>query len=151
MKFQTKARVTKDTFGNPMLDFNKVEYRKALQELKKDSYCLVTITDQRTLDQNSMLHAVINEISAYTGESLDDLKAFFKHKFLGYVNHEVTDYICDEEDEEPDCTKYAIKKTVQELRSTTTLNKTEFANFITQIQSWAWENLSLNLNNIPDE
>lgn len=148
MKYQTKAKVVKIN-GQPSLDFNKIEYRKVLDELNEGSYVVITISDQRTVDQNSLLHAVINEISSYTGESLDDLKAFFKHKFLGYVNHEVTDYLCDEE--EPDCTKYAIKKTVQELRSTTTLTKKEFGDFITQIQSWAWENLSLNLSNIPDE
>lgn len=148
MKFQTKAKVVKVN-GQPSLDFNKTEYRIALDELSEGSYVLITISDQRTVDQNSLLHKLISEISSYTGESLDDLKAFFKHKFLGYVNHEVTDYLCDEE--EPDCTKYAIKKTVQELRSTTTLTKKEFGDFITQIQAWAWENLSLNLSNIPEE
>lgn len=148
MKFQIKAKVCRDR-GEPYLDFKKDDYRKALNELAEGSYVLITISDQRTVDQNALLHTLINEVSAYTGESLDDLKAFFKHKFLGYVNHEVTDYLCDEE--EPDCTKYAIKKTVQELRSTTTLTKKEFGDFITQIQSWAWENLSLNLSNIPEE
>lgn len=148
MKFQVKAKVTKVN-GQPMLDFNKVEYRKAISELPEGSYVVITISDQRTVDQNSLLHKILSEISSYTGESLDDLKAFFKHKFLGYVSHEVTDYVCDEE--EPDCIKYAIKKTVQELRSTTTLTKKEFGDFITQIQAWAWENLSLNLSNIPEE
>ena len=151
MKFQIKAKVSKDGTGQPMLDFNKVEYRKSISELPQGSTVLITISDLRTVDQNALLHKVISEISSYTGESLDDLKAFFKHKFLGYVNHEVTDYMCDEEDDEPDCTKYAIKKTVQELRSTTTLTKKEFGDFITQIQAWAWENLSLNLSNIPEE
>lgn len=150
MKYQTKAKVVKVN-GQPSLDFNKTEYRKALDELTEGSYVLITISDQRTVDQNALLHKLLSEISNYTGESLDDLKAFFKHKFLGYVNHEVTDYMCDEDDDEPDCTKYAIKKTVQELRSTTTLTKKEFGDFITQIQSWAWENLSLNLSNIPEE
>ena len=149
MKFQIKAKVSKDGLGKPMLDFNKTEYRKSISELPQGSTVLITISDLRTVDQNALLHKVISEISSYTGESLDDLKAFFKHKFLGYVNHEVTDYMCDEE--EPDCIKYAIKKTVQELRSTTTLTRKEFGDFITQIQSWAWENLSLNLSNIPDE
>lgn len=148
MKYQTKAKVVKVN-GQPSLDFNKTEYRRALDELNEGSYVLITISDQRTVDQNALLHKLISEISSYTGESLDDLKAFFKHKFLGYVNHEVTDYLCDEE--EPDCIKYAIKKTVQELRSTTTLTKKEFADFITQIQAWSWENLSLNLSNIPEE
>lgn len=150
MKYQTKAKVIKVN-GQSALDFNKVEYRKALNELSEGSYVLITISDQRTVDQNALLHKLLSEISNYTGESLDDLKAFFKHKFLGYVNHEVTDYMCDEDDDEPDCTKYAIKKTVQELRSTTTLTKKEFGDFITQIQAWAWENLSLNLSNIPDK
>lgn len=149
MKFQIKAKVSKDGTGQPMLDFNKVEYRKSISELPQGSTVLITISDLRTVDQNALLHKVISEISSYTGESLDDLKAFFKHKFLGYVSHEVTDYVCDEE--EPDCIKYAIKKTVQELRSTTTLTKKEFGDFITQIQAWAWENLSLNLSNIPEE
>lgn len=147
MKYQTKAKVVKVN-GQPSLDFNKIEYRKALDELSEGSYVLITISDQRTVDQNALLHKLLSEISNYTGESLNDLKAFFKHKFLGYVYHEVTDYMCDEE--EPDCIKYAIKKTVQELRSTTTLTKKEFGDFITQIQAWAWENLSLNLSNIPE-
>lgn len=148
MKFQVKAKVSKDGTGQPMLDFNKVEYRKAISELPQGSIVVITISDQRTVDQNSLLHKLLSEISAYTGESLDDLKAFFKHKFLGYVEHEVTDY--EEECDEEGCAKYAIKKTVQELRSTTTLTKKEFGDFITQIQSWAWENLSLNLSNIPE-
>lgn len=148
MKFQIKARVSRDGIGQPMLDFDKVEYRKAISELPQGSTVLISISDQRTLDQNSLLHKLISEISSYTGESLDDLKAFFKHKFLGYVEHEVTDY--EEECDEAGCTKYAIKKTVRELRSTTTLTKKEFADFITQIQAWAWENLSLNLSNIPE-
>lgn len=149
MKFQVKAKVSRDGVGQPMLDFNKVEYRKAISELQEGSYVLVTISDQRTVDQNSLLHKLLSEISSYTGESLDDLKAIFKHKFLGYVEHEVTDY--EEECDEAGCAKYAIKKTVRELRSTTTLTKKEFGDFITQIQAWAWENLSLNLSNIPDE
>lgn len=148
MKFQVKAKVTKVN-GQPLLDFNKVEYRKAISELPEGSYVVITISDQRTVDQNSLLHKILSEISSYTGESLDDLKAFFKHKFLGYVEHEVTDY--EEECDEEGCAKYAIKKTVRELRSTTTLTKKEFGDFITQIQSWAWENLSLNLSNIPEE
>lgn len=149
MKLQIKAKVSKDGIGQPMLDFDKKEYKKAISELPEGSYVVITISDQRTVDQNSLLHKLLSEISSYTGESLDDLKAFFKHKFLGYVEHEVTDY--EEECDEEGCAKYAIKKTVQELRSTTTLTKKEFSDFITQIQSWAWENLSLNLSNIPEE
>ena len=149
MKLQIKARVSKDGVGNPMLDFDKTEYRKAISELSEGSTVLISISDQRTVDQNALLHKLLSEISNYTGESLDDLKAFFKHKFLGYVEHEVTDY--EEECDEAGCEKYAIKKTVKELRSTTTLTKKEFGDFITQIQSWAWENLSLNLSNIPEE
>lgn len=148
MKFQVKAKVN-HLSGQSVLDFDKSEYRKALSELPQGSTVLITISDQRTVDQNSLLHKLLSEISSYTGESLDDLKAFFKHKFLGYVEHEVTDY--EEECDEEGCAKYAIKKTVRELRSTTTLTKKEFGDFITQIQSWAWDNLSLNLSNIPDE
>lgn len=154
MKFQVKAKVSKDGTGQPMLDFNKVEYRKAISELPEGSTVLITISDLRTVDQNALLHKVISEISSYTGESLGDLKAFFKHKFLGYVSHEVTDYVDCLDDTQPEHflkQKYAIKKTIQELRSTTTLTKKEFADFITQIQAWAWENLSLNLSNIPEE
>lgn len=147
MKFQFKAqKITKD--GQPSLTFDPSKYREAIKELGDNTTVLVTVTDQRTVDQNALLHACISEISSYTGESLDDLKAFFKHKFLGYVEHEVTDYECEEE---PDCVKYAVKKTVRELRSTTTLTKKEFADFITQIQAWAWENLSLNLSKLPEE
>lgn len=149
MKYQTKARVTKDKFGNPMLDFNKVEYRKALEELKQDSYVWISVTDQRSLEQNRMFHACLNEIAAYTGDSLEDIKVYMKHMFLGYVEHEVTGYECLEDEE--DCEKVAVKKKIKELRSTTTLTKKEFSDFITQIQAWAWENLSLNLSNIPDE
>lgn len=149
MKFQFKAkRITKN--GEPFLIFDTKGYKKALLDLLENSWCLVTISDQRTIDQNAMLHAIINEVSAYTGESLDDLKAFFKHKFLGYVEHEVTDYECYDGSQDKDCEKYPIKKKVRVLRSTTTLTKKEFADFITQIQSWAWENLSLNLSNIPE-
>ena len=148
MKFQFKAKkITKG--GVPSLEFPTQEYKKAISELADDSYVLISISDQRTLLQNNLLHSIISEVSSYTGESLDDLKAFFKHKFLGYVEHEVTDYECLEDIE--DCEKVPIKKTVQELRSTTTLTKKEFGDFITQIQSWAWENLSLNLSNIPEE
>lgn len=148
MKYQTKARVTKDRFGNLMLDFDKVKYRDALSELPEGSYALVTITDQRTVDQNTLLHKLLSEISAYTGESLNGVKAYLKMEFLGYEEYEVTAYECMEE--EPDCEKFPVKKTIRELRSTTSLTKKEFADFITQIQAWAWENLSLNLSNIPE-
>lgn len=153
MKESFKVTVANSIEKNrPIIKFiDLYKYEKFISSLKIGTTLLVTITDLRTVDQNALLHKVISEISSYTGESLDDLKAFFKHKFLGYVNHEVTDYMCDEDDDETDCTKYAIKKTVQELRSTTTLTKKEFSDFITQIQSWAWENLSLNLSNIPDD
>lgn len=147
MKFQIKAKVIKVN-GLPALDFNKVEYRKAISELTEGSYVLVTITDQRTLDQNKLLHSCLNEIAAYTGHSLEDVKVYMKHLFLGYVEHEMTDY--EEECDEAGCEKYAVVKKIKELRSTTTLTKKEFGDFITQIQSWAWDNLSLNLSNIPE-
>lgn len=147
MKYQTKAKVVKVN-GQPSLDFNKTEYRKALNELSEGSYVLLSISDQRTLDQNKLLHSLLNEISAYTGDSLEDIKVYMKHLFLGYVEHEVTGYECIEEGE--DCEKFPIKKKIKELRSTTSLSKKEFADFITQIQAWACENLSLNLSNIPE-
>lgn len=147
MKFQFKAKkITKN--GVPSLEFPTQEYKKAISELPESSYVLVSISDQRTLDQNKLLHACLNEISAYTGDSLEDIKVYMKHMFLGYVEHEVTGYECIEEGE--DCEKFPVKKKIKELRSTTTLTKKEFADFITQIQSWAWENLSLNLSNIPE-
>lgn len=147
MKFQFKAKkITKN--GVPSLEFPTQEYKKAISELPESSYVLISISDQRTLDQNKLLHACLNEISAYTGDSLEDIKVYMKHMFLGYVEHEVTGYECIEEGE--DCEKFPVKKKIKELRSTTTLTKKEFADFITQIQSWAWENLSLNLSNIPE-
>ncbi len=147
MKFQFKAKkITKN--GVPSLEFPTQEYKKAISELPESSYVLVSISDQRTLDQNKLLHACLNEISAYTGDSLEDIKVYMKHMFLGYVEHEVTGYECIEEGE--DCEKFPVKKKIKELRSTTTLTKKEFADFITQIQAWAWENLSLNLSNIPE-
>ena len=151
MKFQIKAKVSKDGLGKPMLDFNKTEYRKAISELPEGSYVLVSISDQRTVDQNALLHKLLSEISNYTGESLNGIKAFLKKEFLGYVEYEVTTYECYEDEVEPDCEKHPVKKKVRELRSTTSLSKKEFGDFITQIQSWAWENLSLNLSNIPEE
>lgn len=148
MKLQIKATVSRDGIGQPMLDFNKVEYRKAISELVEGSTVLISISDQRTLGQNRLLHSLLNEISAYTGDSLEDIKVYMKHMFLGYVEHEVTGYECIEEGE--DCEKFPVKKKIKELRSTTTLSKKEFGDFITQIQAWAWENLSLNLSNIPE-
>jgi hypothetical protein len=148
MKLQIKARVSKDSIGQPMLDFNKTEYRKAISGLAEGSTVLISISDQRTVDQNKLLHSLLDEISAYTGDSLEDMKVYMKHMFLGYVEHEVTGYECIEEGE--DCEKFPVKKKIKELRSTTTLTKKEFADFITQIQAWAWENLSLNLSNIPE-
>lgn len=148
MKYQTKAKVVKVN-GQPSLDFNKTEYRKALNELSEGSYVLLSISDQRTLDQNKLLHSLLNEVAAYTGDSLEDIKVYMKHMFLGYVEHEVTGYECIEEGE--DCEKFPVKKKIKELRSTTSLTKKEFGDFITQIQAWAWENLSLNLSNIPEE
>lgn len=151
MKESFKVRITHcpDKNRNTIKFLDPLKYFNFVSKLNPNDTYLVLISDQRTIDQNSLLHKLLSEISSYTGESLDDLKAFFKHKFLGYVDHEVTDYVCD--DEEPDCIKYAIKKTVRELRSTTSLTKKEFADFITQIQAWSWENLSLNLSNIPDD
>lgn len=148
MKLQIKARVSKDGTGQPMLDFDKTEYRKAISELSEGSTVLISISDQRTLDQNKLLHSLLNEISAYTGDSLEDMKVYMKHMFLGYVEHEVTGYECIEEGE--DCEKFPVKKKIKELRSTTTLSKKEFGDFITQIQAWAWENLGLNLNNMSE-
>lgn len=148
MKYQLKAKkITKG--GVPSLEFNTNEYRKEIGQLPDNSYVLITISDQRTVDQNKLLHSCLNEIAAYTGDSLDDIKVYMKHMFLGYVEHEVTGYECLED--EPDCEKVAVKKKIKELRSTTTLTKKEFTDFITQIQAWAWENLSLNLSNIPEE
>lgn len=74
MKLQIKARVSKDGTGQPMLDFDKTEYRKAISELSEGSTVLISISDQRTLDQNKLLHSLLNEISAYTGDSLEDMK-----------------------------------------------------------------------------
>lgn len=44
MKFQIKAKVLKVN-GQPSLDFNKIEYRKALDELSEGSYVLVSKLD----------------------------------------------------------------------------------------------------------
>ena len=148
MKIQFKAKkITKD--GKPSLQFDSSEYKKALLEVEDNTTLLVTVSDQRTLDQNKLLHSCLNEIAAYTGESLNGIKAFLKMEFLGYEEYEVTSYECYDED--PDCEKHPVKKKVRELRSTTSLTKKEFADFITQIQAWAWENLSLNLSNITDD
>lgn len=150
MKYQFKAKkISKQ--GVPSLQFDSSEYRKAIDELPDNSTLLVTITDQRTVDQNALLHKLLGEISAYTGESLNGIKAFLKKEFLGYVEYEITAYECYDDEVEPDCEKHPVKKKVRELRSTTSLTKKEFGDFITQIQAWAWENLSLNLSNIPEE
>jgi len=37
MKLQIKARVSRDATGQPMLDFSKVEYRKAISELLRET------------------------------------------------------------------------------------------------------------------
>lgn len=132
MKLQIKATVSTDGIGQPMLDFDKVEYRKAISELPHGSTVLITISDQRTLDQNSLLHLYCTAIADYTGHSLKETKFQMKEEFLGYETIVIN----------------GIEK--QTLRSTTDLTKKEFADFITQIQAWAWENLGLNLNNIPE-
>ena len=149
MKLQIKAKVSKDGIGQPMLDFDKKEYKKAISELPEGSYVVITISDQRTVNQNALLHKLLSEISSYTGESLNAWKTYFKQEFLGYITEEIT--VFDEDCDEEGCEKYARKKQVKELKSTTDLTKKEFGDFITQIQAWAWENLSLNLSNIPEE
>lgn len=131
MKFQFKAKkITKN--GVPSLDFNPDKYRQNLSEVEDGTTILVTGTDQRNLGQNNLLHLYCSTIADYTGHSLKETKFQMKEEFLGYETIVIN----------------GVEK--QTLRSTTDLSTKEFADFITQIQSWAWENLSLNLSNIPE-
>jgi len=128
MKFQFKAKVI--TGG---LLFNKDLLTNGLKDVPINTTVLVTITDQRSIDQNALLHVYLTEIANETGEELNNIKSYLKHLFLGYEYHKIN-VGCDTCEE------------VKELRSTTSLTIKEFALFLTQIESWAMSNLGIRLS-----
>lgn len=155
MKFTLKAKKK----GRGVV-FNGEELHKGIEEIPEGTTLLITVTDQRSVDQNALLHVYLTEISNHTGESLDDLKSYFKHMFLGYIVHTIH-IDCEDcptcvdgrvtREECPQCEgkgKLNCDKVqeVKELRSTTSLTIKEFIQFTTQIESWAWTNLQMTLN-----
>lgn len=101
--------------NNP--DFDRVD---------DDATILFTVTDQRTIGENSLMHVYFSKIASETGNSLKAVKNYLKEEFLGY---EETIFINKDGEEVP----------TRELRSTTSLDIKEAAEFITQIEVWALE------------
>jgi hypothetical protein len=124
MKFTFKA--TKTTIqGISRLKFDLGVYRKQLDKVEDGTSLLVTVTDQRSLDQNDKFHAVFSSIAKETGESMANIKKYMKHHFLGY---EISTVNGEE---------------IKELRSTSSLSIEEGNIFITQMEVWAFENLNM--------
>jgi hypothetical protein len=90
---------------------------------------------KRSLDQNKRLHAMLNEISqsAYLNGrryEMEAWKEFYRSRFIG-----------TEEIELPD------GRRIERGISTTALNKQEFADFMTAIESHATQNFGIEFTN----
>jgi hypothetical protein len=86
------------------------------------------IEDVANLGQNNILHAYFSKIADFTGNDMEDIKAYLKHLYLGYE------------------TKVIGGEKFSELRRTRDLSMTDKAKFITQVEQWAWHELQLPLN-----
>jgi len=86
------------------------------------------VKKHRTSDQNSMYHALVNQVSDQTGHSHTAMHEYFKSEFLGYQNFEVNGRI------------------LSRPRSTTGLTTKEFSDYVEQVMAWCAEQFSITLN-----
>lgn len=115
------------------LTFKKKDLLNGIQDVPVGSLLWVTITDQRNIGQNALMHKYFSTIAEDTGNSLKAVKLHLKEEFLGYEESTFTD-------------KEGVEHTTRELRSTASLSEKEASTFITQIEAWAWHELGMTLN-----
>ncbi len=116
----------------------KLNRRKLAQLLKARKDCELAIVIEkkhatRSLAQNAWYWAgVVGSIADYTGYTPDEVHDLLKAKFLPK-----TIVLADKQGE--------VVEEVTLGRSTTTLNKLEFGEYIEQVRHWAAETLDLNI------
>lgn len=87
---------------------------------------------QRTKDQNRLYWLWLNCISDESGNSVDDLHEYLKHKFLNTY------------------ARVIYGEEVKSTQSTTELNTDEFTKYLEKVQIWAANELGITLPN-PDD
>jgi len=100
---------------------NEDEVANALWDNTGKSVKLVIEDKKRTLPQNSLYWAYLHIISRETGNDIEDLHYSFRFSFLEPQLVEVTDF------------NTSKRTMVAELRSTTTLSKQEFTDYLERI------------------
>ena len=88
---------------------------------------------RRSLDQNAFFHSWINLLSNYTGYSFDQMKNIVKYKFL-----------------KAEAINEKTGEIYEYIKETSSLNKSDFADFCTEIQHWSKDTFNLILP-VPGE
>jgi len=101
----------------------QVEYWHALHDESNYGKTIKMVIEdkKRTLPQNSLYWAYLHIISRETGNDIEDLHYSFRFSFLEPQLVEVTDF------------NTSKRTMVAELRSTTTLSKQEFTDYLERI------------------
>lgn len=118
------GKITENLPNQGYLEWNDPELltQEILEGIGK-SVKLVIEDSKRTLPQNALYWAYLHIISRETGNDIDDLHYSFRFSFLPPQLVEVTDF------------KSGEQTMVAELRSTTSLNKQEFTEYLDKIQA----------------
>ena len=124
-----------DTNAQALWNFLKHNWRALADAGKPLAVDVSEYHAKRSLDQNKRLHAMLNEISqsAYLNGrryEMEAWKEFYRSRFIG-----------TEEIELPD------GRRIERGISTTTLNKQEFADFLTAIESHDAQNIGIEFTN----
>lgn len=106
---------------NGEFQWNDAQFLYYLSEHEGKSVKLVIEDKKRTLPQNSLYWAYLHIISRETGNDIEDLHYSFRFSFLEPQLIEVSDF------------KNGGRTMVAELRSTTSLSKQEFTDYLERI------------------
>ena len=132
MKRKALARVNLSDPSKPKLDFNSLKsFHGDIRDFKHDQRVWITIETYyktRTLSQNALLHAYLQEICDETGNDLEDIKETLKKKFL-------TVPVLDK-DGNIQCNP-VTGEVLEYVKDTSKLTTVEMAEFCDKIQIWA--------------
>lgn len=117
---------TKQTSNDiPYISFPKTEYWRWLEQFPDGESLVITISNKRSVGQNSLYHKWISIIANEIGEDTATTKAYLSYRFLGFTEKEIDGII------------------VKTPYSTSKLGKKDFNNLMEQVNAWALQELNV--------